>query len=140
MEEILINADYSNFIVEIKDKIRKSQYEAMKAVNKTLINLYWGIGQEIYIQQQEKGWGKSIVEVLAKEIKKDFPEVKGFSARNLWRMRNLYVEYKDNKILPPLVAEISWSKNIAIMEKCKNQLERVFYIKMTKNMVGQKMY
>lgn len=132
MEENLINADYSNFIVEIKDKIRKSQYEAMKAVNKTLINLYWGIGQEIYIQQQEKGWGKSIVEVLAKEIKKDFPEVKGFSARNLWRMRNLYVEYKDNKILPPLVAEFSWSKNIAIMEKCKNQLERVFYIKMTK--------
>ena len=132
MEKNLINADYSNFIVEIKDKIRKSQYEAMKAVNKTLINLYWGIGQEIYMQQKEKGWGKSIVEVLAKEIKKDFPEVRGFSARNLWRMRNLYVEYKDNKILPPLVAEISWSKNIVIMEKCKNQLEREFYIKMTK--------
>lgn len=132
MEKKLINADYSNFIVEIKDKIRKSQYEAMKAVNKTLINLYWGIGQEIYMQQKEKGWGKSIVEVLAKEIKKDFPEVRGFSARNLWRMRNLYVEYKDNKILPPLVAEISWSKNIVIMEKCKNQLEREFYIKMTK--------
>lgn len=110
MEKNLINADYSNFIVEIKDKIRKSQYEAMKAVNKTLINLYWGIGQEIYMQQKEKGWGKSIVEVLAKEIKKDFPEVKGFSASNLWRMRNFYLIYKDTENLALLVREISWSK------------------------------
>ena len=128
----LINEEYRDFIGEIKNKIRNSQYEAMKEVNKTLINLYWGIGQEIYNQQQEKGWGKSIVEVLAKELKKEFPDVQGFSARNLWRMRNLYVEYKDNKFLPPLVAEISWSKNITIMEKCKDQLEREFYIKMTK--------
>ena len=70
MENNLINEDYKNFIGEIKNKIRNSQYEAMKAVNKTLINLYWGIGQEIYNQQQEKGWGKSIVELLAKELKK----------------------------------------------------------------------
>lgn len=66
------------------------------------------------------------------EVYCEFPAVQGFSARNLWRMRNLYVEYKDNEILPPLVAKISWSKNIAIMEKCKEQLEREFYIKMTK--------
>lgn len=66
------------------------------------------------------------------EVYCEFPDVQGFSARNLWRMRNLYVEYKDNEILPPLVAKISWSKNIAIMEKCKEQLEREFYIKMTK--------
>lgn len=132
-EEVnLTNEEYNNFVVEIKKKIKDSQYEAMKAVNKALISLYWGIGKEIYNQQQEKGWGKSIVEVLAKEIKKDFPDTQGFSARNLWRMRNLYVEYKDNEILPPLVAEISWTKNIVIMEKCKDSLEREFYIKMTR--------
>ena len=132
MRKDIIREDYKEFIGEIKNKIRNSQYEAMKQVNRTLINLYWGIGQEIYNQQQEKGWGKSIVEVLSKELKKEFPDVQGFSTRNLWRMRNLYVEYKDNEFLPPLVAEISWSKNIAIMEKCKEQLEREFYIKMTK--------
>lgn len=104
----------------------------MKQVNRTLINLYWGIGQEIYNQQQEKGWGKSIVEVLAKEIQKDFPDAKGFSASNLWRMRNFYVTYSISENLAPLVREISWSKNIVIMEKCKDQLEREFYIKMTK--------
>ena len=132
MEKDLIDKDYTDFIIEIKNKIRNSQYEAMKAVNKALISLYWGIGEEIYNQQQEKGWGKSIVEVLAKEIKKDFPDVQGFSSRNLWNMRNFYIEYKDNEILQPLVAEISWTKNIIIIEKCKETLEREFYIKMTK--------
>ena len=116
MENNLINADYNNFIVEIKNKIRKSQYEAMKAVNTILINLYWGIGEEIYDQQQEKGCGKSIVEFLSKEIQKDFPEVKGFSASNLWRMRNFYLTYKDIENLAPLVREISWTKNIVITE------------------------
>lgn len=128
----LTNEEYNNFVVEIKNKIKDSQYEAMKAVNKALISLYWGIGKEIYNQQQEKGWGKSIVEVLAKEIKKDFPDTQGFSPRNLWNMRNFYIEYKDNEILQPLVAEISWTKNIVIMEKCKESLEREFYIKMTR--------
>lgn len=128
MENNLINAEYDNFIVEIKNKIRKSQYEAMKAVNTTLINLYWGIGEEIYNQQQEKGWGKSIVEVLSKEIQKEFPEVKGFSASNLWRMRNFYLTYKDIENLAPLVREISWTKNIVITEKCKDNLEKDEYI------------
>lgn len=132
MANELINEESKDFIIDIKNKIRNSQYEAMKVVNQTLINLYWGIGQEIYNQQQEKGWGKSIVEVLSKEIQKDFPDVKGFSASNLWRMRNFYVTYSNAENLAPLVREISWSKNIAIMEKCKDQLEREFYIKMTK--------
>ena len=107
MENKLINDDYKNFIVDIKSKIRNSQYEAMKQVNKTLINLYWGIGQEIYNQQQEKGWGKSIVEVLSKELKKEFPDVHGFSSSNLWRMRNFYVTYNNMENLAPLVREIS---------------------------------
>ena len=128
MENELMNEEEQNFIVDIKNKIRNSQYEAMKAVNQTLISLYWGIGQEIYNQQQEKGWGKSIVEVLSKEIKKDFPNVKGFSSSNLWRMRNFYVTYSNTENLAPLVREISWSKNIAIMEKCKEQLERELII------------
>lgn len=67
-----------------------------------------------------------------KEIKKDFSDVKGFSSSNLWRMRNFYVTYNNMENLAPLVREISWSKNVAIMEKCKDQLEREFYIKMTK--------
>ena len=132
MERDLMSSEFKNFIGEIKEKIRSSQYEAMKVVNKTLISLYWGIGEEIYNQQQEKGWGKNIVEVLAKELKTEFPETQGFSASNLWRMRNFYITYRENSNLAPLVREISWTKNIAIMEKCREKLEREFYIKMTR--------
>jgi predicted nuclease of restriction endonuclease-like (RecB) superfamily len=111
-------------------------------VNDTVIKLYWEIGEEIDRQQRERGWGKSVVEVLAKELQLEFPGVQGFSSRNLWRMRNFYVEYTQNTILPsvdtpsaimpPLVAEISWTKNCIIIEKCKDATEREFYIKMTK--------
>lgn len=140
--------EYRSFINEIKELIYRRQYEAMKKVNAELIQLYWEIGEEIEYQQREKGWGKSIVEVLSKELQKEFPGVAGFSARNLWLMRSFYIEYSQNAklqpsvaeltheqthlILPPLVAEISWTKNIIIMQKCKDPLEREFYIKMTK--------
>ncbi len=123
---------YDDFVREIKDLIYRRQYEALKKVNTELIELYWEIGAEIDRQQREKGWGKSVVEVLAKELQKEFPGVQGFSARNLWRMRNFYIEYSQSANLPPLVAEISWSKICVIMEKCKDPLAREFYIKMTK--------
>lgn len=101
-------------------------------MNKETINLYWEIGEEIFKQQEEKGWGKSDVEVLAKELQKEFPGAKGYSAANLWRMRNFYLTYKDFEKLAPLVREISWSNNIVIMEKCKDNLQKEFYIQMTK--------
>ena len=152
---------YTPFIKEIKELIYRRQYEAMKKVNTELMQLYWEIGGEIERKQQEQGWGKSIVELLAKELQKEFPGIQGFSARNLWRMRNFYLEYSQIEILPPsvaelddeknidknlkpitsemglanlppLVAEISWTKNYAIMEKCKDPLERIFYIKTTR--------
>lgn len=69
---------------------------------------------------------------MAGELKKEFPDVKGFSSRNLWNMRNFYVTYQTDEKLQPMVAEISWTKNLVIMEKCKEDLEREFYIRMTK--------
>jgi len=152
--------EYGSFIKEIKELIYRRQYEAMRRVNAELIQLYWEIGQEITRQQTEKGWGKSIVEILSKELQKEFPGVQGFTARNLWFMRQFYVEYSQSpnlkpsvseienppkntnlkppvseiqaENLPPLLAEIGWTKNIVIMQKCKDPLEREFYIKITK--------
>lgn len=128
----LLSGDYGLFLKEITKKIRNSQYEAMKTLNHALIELYWEIGAEIYQQQQEKGWGKAIVTVLAQALKKEFPDARGFSERNLWNMRNFYVTYRTDAKLQPLAAEISWTKNLVIMEKCKEDLEREFYIRMTK--------
>ena len=123
---------YNNFLVEVKERIRKAQYEALKAVNQELINLYWDVGRMILDKQSEHGWGKSIVENLAKDLQDEYKGIRGFSSGNLWRMRNFYHQYSTNQKLAPLVREISWVKNIIIMEKCKDGSEREFYIKMTK--------
>lgn len=122
---------YESLLNEIKELIHKRQYDVLKTINAETINLYWEIGEEIYRQQQQKGWGKSIVEVLSTELQKEFPGAKGYSAANLWRMRNFYLNYRDSEKLAPLVREISWSNNVVIMEKCKDDLQREFYIQMT---------
>ena len=123
---------YQPLVNEIKELIQKKQFQTIKLINTETINLYWEIGEEIYRQQEEKGWGRSVVQVLAKELQKEFPGAKGYSAANLWRMRNFYLTYCNSEKLAPLVREISWSNNIAIMEKCKDDLQREFYIQMTK--------
>lgn len=86
----------------------------------------------IVTQQQGASWGKSVVEQLAKDLQAEFPGISGFSARNIWRMRDFYLTYYSKEILPPMVAEIGWTHNIVILEKCKDDLEREFYIRMTR--------
>jgi predicted nuclease of restriction endonuclease-like (RecB) superfamily len=131
MSEIQQN-DYSQFLVEIKERIRSAQYEAMKTVNKAMIALYWDIGKKITDKQQQFGWGKAVVETLSKDLQNEFPGIQGFGSRNIWYMQQFYTEYQGNEFLQPLVAEISWSKHIVIMTKCKNEQERIFYIHATK--------
>ena len=80
--------EYRPLVDEVKELIHKKQYKVLQLINAETINLYWEIGEEIYRQQEENGWGKSIVQVLSKELKKEFPGAKGYSAANLWRMRN----------------------------------------------------
>ena len=131
MEITTIEKTQLNFITEIKQRIRQTQYEAMRAVNVQLVNLYWEIGKAIAEKQQES-WGKAIVPTLSKELQKEFPGVGGFSVTNLWLMAQFYVEYHDVKNLQPLVGEISWTKHIMILNRCKDNLERQFYIQATK--------
>ena len=123
--------EFKDFVKEIKDKILSSQYEALKKVNKELIELYWDIGKSIVSKQQEKGWGKSVVKNLSQELQKEFVGIKGFSVQNLWNMRQFYLEYNNNEKLQPMVGEISWTKNVVIFQKCKDDFEREFYIKTT---------
>jgi len=129
-----IENDYQIFFVEIKKRIKEAQYSALKRVNKELILLYWDIGKKIVKKQAELGWGRSIVENLAKDLQKEFAGIKGFSSQNLWYMRQFYIEYRNDIKLQLLVGEISWAKNLIILGKCKDALEREFYIKMTKRL------
>lgn len=130
-KNLALDKEYASFLAEIKERIKDAQYAALKTVNKELINLYWDIGKKIVWQQEKHGWGKSIVENLAKDLQSEYLGIKGFSAPNLWRMRNFYSQYADDAKLAPLVREISWVKNLIIMEKCKDSLERQFYLQMT---------
>ena len=123
---------YSQFLVEIKDRIHKSRYEAAKSVNQEIIWLYWDIGHSITEKQQTLGWGKSVVERLSEDLQKEFPGMSGFGKSNLWSMAQFFSEYHANEFLQPLVGEISWSKHLVIMSKCKDMQERQFYILATK--------
>lgn len=123
------NTQFKDFITEIKSKILSSQYEALKAVNKELIGLYWDIGKNILEKQEAFGWGKSIVKNLSDELQKEFVGMKGFSVQNLWNMRQFYFEYSKSTKLQTLSREIGWSHNVAIFQKCKDDLQREFYIK-----------
>jgi predicted nuclease of restriction endonuclease-like (RecB) superfamily len=123
------NTQFKDFITEIKTKILSSQYEALKAVNKELIGLYWDIGRTILEKQEAFGWGKSVVKSVSQELQKEFVGMKGFSVQNLWNMRLFYFEYSQNEKLQTLSREIGWSHNVAIFQKCKDDLQREFYIK-----------
>lgn len=115
------------FIAGIKQKVRAAQYEALKSVNVQLIKLYWEIGKSI-TEKQFESWGKAVVPELSRELQKEFPGLSGFSVTNLWLMAQFYTEYSGDKNLQPLVGEISWTKHIAILGKCKDNQERQFYI------------
>ncbi len=126
------NSEFNQFLSDIKSKIREAQLQALRAVNQQLIELYLTIGQMIVERQETFGWGKAVVKKLSEELQKEFPGIKGYSVQNLWYMRQFFLEYQSLEKLQPLVGEISWTKNIAIFSKCKDPLQREFYLKMTR--------
>lgn len=123
---------YGNLLGDIKERIRSAQYEALKAVNRELIELYWDIGRMIVERQTREKWGKAVVDRLAQDLQMEFPGIQGFSSSNLWRMRLFFEAYSENVKLAPLAREIGWTHNYTILEKCKDDLQREFYIRMTR--------
>lgn len=126
-----VNPGYLEFLDQLKASIRQRQYQALRAVNRELVALYWEMGQAIHQKQEELGWGKAVVETLARDLQAEFPGRNGFSAQNLWLMRQFYKEYKELPKLQPLVREISWAKNLVILARVKDPLEREFYLRAT---------
>nr|NGX50947.1 hypothetical protein [Chlamydiota bacterium] len=111
---------YINILESITSKIKASQTRALTAVNRELIEVYREIGKTLYGQQEQAEWGSFVVERLAKDLQKTFPGMRGFSSRNLWRMKDFYLSYRENKKLTTLSAEISWSHNVALLSKCQD--------------------
>ncbi len=117
---------------DIIQLIKQSRVNAIRAVNHELINLYWNIGEQICKKLEKSEWGDAVVTELAKYIQQNEPELKGFSDKNMWRMKQFYETYKDFPKLSTLLIEISWSHNLAIFSRCKTSEERAFYLNITK--------
>ena len=128
--KITKNEKYLEFLQEINDRIREAQSSALRTVNKELVTLYWDLGKRIIEKQKTEEWGDSVIAGLAEDLQNTFPGVRGFSKRNLWNMRDFYLSYGQNEKLQSVTAQISWTHNVTILEKCKDNLEREFYIKM----------
>jgi len=117
---------------EIVQLIKKAQKNALKAVNAELINLYWNIGEYVSKKVSSSQWGDGVVTELAKYILTNEPSIKGFSDKNIWRMKQFYEAYKETPQLSTLLREISWSHNLIIISRCKTIEEREFYLKLAK--------
>ena len=123
---------YQQLVTDATARVQTGQLAAFRAVNKELIQLYWDLGKMIAERQQANGWGNSVVELLAVDLRKKFPRMSGLSAPNLWRMRAFYHAYGHSEILAPLAREIGWTHNYLILEKCKDPNERLFYLHQTR--------
>lgn len=128
MEIHLNNIEYKNWLVSLKSKIRQSQLKASLMVNVSLISFYWDLGK--MISEKEKVWGSKLIFNLSKDLQSEFPDVKGFSERNLKYCRKFY-EFYNGKIGQQVVAQIPWGHNILIFTKSKDILEAQFYIQKT---------
>jgi len=120
-----------NRFVEVIQLIKQSRFNAIRAVNSELILLYWNIGSHVSKKIENSEWGASVVDELAKFIQKNEPELKGFSNKNIWRMRQFYDTYKGFPKLSPVVREISWTNNMLIFSRCKSIEEIEFYLHLT---------
>lgn len=123
-----LNGQYTKFIEEIKDTVLHARYKAIKAVNKELILLYYAIGKAILDKQTIERWGSKVIDQLSKDLRSAFPEMKGFSPRNLTYMCKFAKEYPDLEIVQEVLAQLTWYHNITLLEKVPNKEERLFYI------------
>ncbi len=121
-----LNSQFSEILLEITC----AKAKAYQSVNKEVITLYWTIGKYISTKVKANLWGKSVVQKLADYISNKNPHLKGYSQRNLWRMKQFYEIYKDSEKLSPLVSQISWTHNLIIFSRCKQAEEREFYLRL----------
>jgi len=117
---------------EIVSLIHQARNNALKVVNIELINLYWNIGEHISKRIANAEWGQSVVQQLAEYLQKNEPDLKGFSDKNLWRMKQFYEAYSDYPKLSPLVRELSWTNNLTILARAKTIEEKEFYLRICK--------
>jgi predicted nuclease of restriction endonuclease-like (RecB) superfamily len=155
MTEKLSHPDYPAFLASLKDRIFRARISAARAVNRELVLLYWDIGRGIAEKQETAGWGDAVVERLAADLRAEFPDVRGFSAANIWRMRQFYEALSSEsflaqavRVLGPtrsgatsggflaqavreLAASVPWGHHVFMLGKINDPAARLYYLRAT---------
>jgi predicted nuclease of restriction endonuclease-like (RecB) superfamily len=123
---------YPDFLNALKQRISSAQIRAALAVSRELLELYWQIGNDLEVAISAKAWGTKVLDQVARDLKSSYPDVDGFSRRNLYRMRAFYLAYPDlSAFVPQAVAQMPWGHNVILLEKLKNTQERLWYAQKT---------
>jgi predicted nuclease of restriction endonuclease-like (RecB) superfamily len=125
--ENLLSPAYETFLTDLKDRIHAARTRASLAVNRELVLLYWEIGRDILERQQREGWGAKVIERLAEDLSREFPEMKGLSSRNLKYMRAFAEAWPEKEFVQQVVAQLPWGHNVRILDSVKDSKEREWY-------------
>jgi predicted nuclease of restriction endonuclease-like (RecB) superfamily len=131
---------YTAFLADIKRRVQTAQVRVAVSANQELISLYWDIGRAIHKKQSQQGWGARIIDLLAADLRREFPEIKGFSRANIYRMRAFYLAWRDesaivaqvvrqsaHQFVPQAVRQLPWGHNVILLEKVEDQSDRLWY-------------
>ena len=129
MTELATTADYRAFLTDLKDRVRRAQLSASLSVNRELIVLYWSIGRDILDRQAAQGWGSKVVAQLAHDLRTAFPDMTGFSERNLLFMRQFAEAWPDEDVVKRLVSLLPWGHLIRLMQKLDDPERRLWYLR-----------
>jgi len=125
----LLPQNYPAFLQSLKERIRQAQVRAALSVNRELVLLYWQIGREILNRQEQEGWGAKVIDRLAQDLRQAFPQMKGFSPRNLKYMRAFAQAYPEEAFVQQAAAQIPWFHNCLILDRLKDPAEHEWYIR-----------
>ena len=118
---------YTDWLVELKARIHTAQQRATLAVNRELVLLYWQIGRDILARQASQGWGAKVIERLAQDLRTAFPDMKGFSPRNLKYMRAFAEAWPDAEFVQQAVAQFPWYHQLALLDRLPDPESRRWY-------------
>ncbi len=131
---------YLQFIEEINNEIQKQRIIVVMNANSSMIRLYWNIGRAILKKQEEEGWGAKVIERMAKDLKETFPEMSGFSPRNIKYMRKFAQCWLDYEIVQQVAAQIPWRTNLKLIDKLQDEESRILYAQNQSKMGGAALF
>jgi len=131
IEETVLDDDYKSTLIELKKRILEAQIRAVVSVNKELVLLYWNIGDSLLKKQKNSEWGSKMIDRISRDIKESFPDLEGFSSRNLRFMIQFARQYSDIEIVKQLVSLIPWGHNIILIQKVNDLEKRKWYAQQT---------